>query len=191
VGNEDVPTLPFRSQAAWEVWLTKHHQKSPGVVLKLAKKDSGIPSVSYQEALESALCFGWIDGLKRRLDERYWLQRFTPRRQRSKWSQINCAKVVKLEQAGRMRPAGSREVEAARQDGRWEAAYAGARAWSVPADLEAALAKRPKARKRFETLTSSLRYRIYYYIHDAKKPETRARRIAHFVARLASNQPIR
>jgi len=131
VRNDDVPTLAFRSQAAWEAWLTKHHLRAPGVLLKLAKKDSGIPSVSYQEALESALCFGWIDGLKLPLDERYWLQRFTPRRPRSKWSQINCAKVAKLEQAGRMRPAGSREVEAARQDGRWEAAYAGARAPSA------------------------------------------------------------
>jgi uncharacterized protein YdeI (YjbR/CyaY-like superfamily) len=189
--RDELPTLPLRSQAAWEAWLAKHHATSPGLYLKLAKKESGIASVTYPEALESALCFGWIDGLKLPFDERYWLQRFTPRRPRSKWSRINCDKVAALEKAGKLRPAGLREVAAARKDGRWDAAYPGARAATVPADLEAALERKPKAKSNFEKLSGSLRYRILYYIHDAKQPETRARRIAQFVAKLASGASFR
>ena len=189
--RDDLPTLPFRSQTAWESWLVKNHEKSPGVYLKLAKKDSGIPSLTYQEALEGALCFGWIDGLKLPFDERYWLQRFTPRRPRSKWSRINCDKAKELEMAGRLRPAGLREVAAARKDGRWDAAYPGARAALVPEDLRAALDRKPRAKSNFAKLSGSLRYRILYYIHDAKQPETRARRIAQFVAKLASGTSLR
>jgi len=189
--RDDLPILAFPTQASWEAWLAKQHAKSPGIYLKIAKKESGIRSVDYQQALEGALCYGWIDGLKLPLDAQYWLQRFTPRRPGSKWSQINCTKVTALEQAGRLQPAGLREVAAARKDGRWERAYAGMRDSTIPADFQAALDKKPKARAHFARLSASWRYRILYRIHEVKRPETRARRIAQLVARLASGQPLR
>ncbi|MBN8232368.1 YdeI/OmpD-associated family protein [Corallococcus macrosporus] len=188
--QQELPTMPFASEKAWEKWLEKHHADSPGVWLKLAKLESGIPSVTYPQALEVALCYGWIDGQKDAFDAEYWLQRFTPRKPRSKWSKINCAKVDALVASGRMKPAGLREVEAARADGRWEAAYAGAKTIEVPEDLTLALEKNPKAKAFFATLKSANRYAILYRLHDAKKPETRVRRLEKFIAMLEAGETL-
>jgi uncharacterized protein YdeI (YjbR/CyaY-like superfamily) len=158
--------------------------------VKIAKKGSGIPTVAYPEVLDTALCFGWIDGQRKALDDRYFLQRFTPRRARSRWSQINRDKVAALTKAGRMRPAGLAEVERAKADGRWDAAYAGVRTMEVPDDLQRELDARPDAAAFFATLNSQNRYSILYRLHDAKRPETRARRLAKFVAMLEAGETI-
>jgi uncharacterized protein YdeI (YjbR/CyaY-like superfamily) len=184
----DLPILAFASPAEWEAWLDEHHASSDGVWVKFAKKASGIPTVVYAEALEVALCHGWIDGQVKRFDEDWYLQRFTPRRARSRWSQINRDKAEALIAAGRMRPAGLAEVERARADGRWDAAYASPSAITVPDDLRAALDADPAAREAFAGLSSQNRYAILYRVHDAKRPETRARRIAQFVAMLAEGR---
>lgn len=152
--------------------------------VKIAKKASGIPSVTYAEALEVALCYGWIDGQRNRFDDQWFLQRFTPRRPRSNWSKVNCAKVERLMEEGRMRPPGLAEVERARADGRWAAAYDAPSTATVPDDLQRALDRNPAAAAFFATLNSQNRYAILYRIQDAKKPETRARRIEKFVAML-------
>lgn len=172
------------------MWLEEHHADVRGVWLKIPKKDSGIDGVDYAGALESALCFGWIDGQKKKLDEQYWLQRFTPRRPRSKWSKVNRQKATELAEQGRMRPAGLREVEKAKADGRWEAAYANQRTATVPDDLRAALDASPTAADFFAALDSRNRYAILYRIQDAKKPQTRAARIEKFVGMLAAHQKI-
>jgi uncharacterized protein YdeI (YjbR/CyaY-like superfamily) len=161
-----------------------HHADSDGVWLKIAKKGSSLDTASYPEALDVALCYGWIDGQKGKLDEHHWLQRFTPRRAGSKWSKLNCAKATALIGSGRMQPAGHREVEKARADGRWDAAYDSHRTATVPDDLQQALDADDQAREFFSTLNSQNRYAILYRIQDAKRPETRARRIAQFVAML-------
>jgi uncharacterized protein YdeI (YjbR/CyaY-like superfamily) len=184
----DLPILAFASPAEWEAWLDEHHASSDGVWVKFAKKAAGIPTVVYAEALEVALCHGWIDGQVKRFDEDWYLQRFTPRRARSRWSQINRDKAEALIAAGRMRPAGLAEVERARADGRWDAAYASPSAITVPDDLRAALDADPAAREAFAGLSSQNRYAILYRVHDAKRPETRARRIARFVAMLAEGR---
>ncbi|RKH11866.1 hypothetical protein D7V97_09990 [Corallococcus sp. CA053C] len=186
----ELPIVPFASEKAWEKWLEKHHADSPGVWMKLAKRESGIPSVTYAQALDVALCYGWIDGQKDALDAEYWLQRFTPRGARSRWSKINCGKVEALLAAGRMKPAGLREVEAARADGRWETAYAGPKTITVPEDLLLALDANPKAKAFFATLKSANRYAILYRLHEAKKPETRARRLDMFVAMLEAGETL-
>jgi uncharacterized protein YdeI (YjbR/CyaY-like superfamily) len=183
--TDELPILAFPSQEAWEEWLESNHSAVAGVWLKIAKKAAPIESVSHAEALESAICFGWIDGQRRALDERFFLQRFTPRGPRSRWSQINRDKATELTEAGRMRPAGLAQVEAARADGRWEAAYAPQRTATVPDDLRRALDADPAAAAAFEALDSQNRYAILYRVQDAKRPETRARRIARFVAMLA------
>jgi uncharacterized protein YdeI (YjbR/CyaY-like superfamily) len=183
--TDELPILAFPSQEAWEEWLESNHSAVAGVWLKIAKKAAPIESVSHAEALESAICFGWIDGQRRALDERFFLQRFTPRGPRSRWSQINRDKATELTEAGRMRPAGLAQVEAARADGRWEAAYAPQRTATVPDDLRRALDADPAAAEAFEALDSQNRYAILYRVQDAKRPETRARRIARFVAMLA------
>ena len=180
----DLQTRSFKSKKAWEAWLEKNHASSPGLWLKIAKKDSGVRTVTHPEALESALCFGWIDGQRNKLDDVYFVQRFTPRRRRSNWSRINRDKATALIKAGEMRPAGLKEVEAAKADGRWARAYEGQRTIEVPDDLAAALKKNRRAREFFETLTGSNRYAVLYRIQDAKRPETRARRIEQFVAML-------
>lgn len=185
-----LPVRSFRSQDAWETWLEKNHASANGILLKFAKKDSGKVSITYLEAVEIALCFGWIDGQSRSVDENHWVQRFTPRRARSKWSQINCGRALRLIEAGRMRPAGLKEVEAARKDGRWDAAYASPRNSTVPDDLQAALAKRPRALANFAKLDSKNRYALLYRVQDAKKPETRARRIQAFVEMLLRGETI-
>jgi uncharacterized protein YdeI (YjbR/CyaY-like superfamily) len=187
---DDLPVMGFDSPAAWESWLAEQHAESDGVWLKIAKKGSGAPGVSYAEALDVALCYGWIDGQKGRLDDDYWLQRFTPRTARSRWSLINTDKAAALIEAARMQPAGLREVELARADGRWDAAYQGQRAITVPADLERALAANDAARAFFETISSVNRYAILYRIGDARRPETRSRRIAQYVAMLEAGKTL-
>jgi len=184
------PVLTFATQQAWETWLEENRCDVPGVWLKIPKKDAGADGVGYAGALESALCFGWIDGQKKKLDERYWLQRFTPRRPRSKWSKVNREKATLLIEAGRMRPSGLEEVERAKADGRWEAAYASQSKASVPDDLQAALEAVPRALEFFATLDSRNRYAILYRVQDAKKPQTRAARIEKFVAMLAEKKKI-
>ncbi|HET9169956.1 MAG TPA: YdeI/OmpD-associated family protein [Actinocrinis sp.] len=183
--------LPFASARLWASWLAEHHADTPdGVWLKIAKKDSGIPTVSYAEALEEALCFGWIDGQKRSFDASWFLQGFTPRRERSRWSKVNTEKVLSLIEAGRMQPAGLREIEAAKADGRWERAYEAQSAAQVPPDLQAAFDANPKAAEFFATLTGANRYAVLYRIHDAKRPQTRAARIEKFVEMLARGETL-
>jgi uncharacterized protein YdeI (YjbR/CyaY-like superfamily) len=186
------PTIHFASQEEWEAWLEEHHAASKGVWLRLAKVGSGVESVSSAEAVESALCYGWIDGQGRKdpRDERFWLMRFTPRTPRSKWSRVNRDKVTELIQQGRMKPAGLAQVERARQDGRWDAAYEPASRATVPDDLQRELEKHPAARAFFETLDSRNRYAILYRLQDAKKPETRARRLAQFIAMLDAQRKV-
>lgn len=189
--DEDrLPTLFFASPAEWEEWLEKNHALSDGIWIKIAKKDAGIESVRYPEVLESALCFGWIDARREALDEHHFLQRLTPRRPRSKWSRINRDTAERLIAQGRMRPAGLTEVERAKADGRWEAAYTGQRQSAVPDDLQRELDERPKAKAFFAQLTSQNRYAILYRLQDAKRPETRARRLAKFVAMLEAGETI-
>ena len=186
----DLPILPFATRGAWEAWLDEHHAASEGLWLKIAKKGSGIETVSYPEALEVALCYGWIDGQKASFDDRYWLQRFTPRRSRSKWSKVNRQKATELIERGAMKPAGLREVERAKADGRWDAAYDAQSTATVPDDLRRELENNDAAREFFQTLNSANRYAILYQIGDAKKPETRARRIEKFVAMLAERKKL-
>jgi len=182
--------LAFDSDADWEAWLEEHHATSDGLWVKIAKKGSGIPSVAYPEVLDTAICFGWIDGRRNALDDRYFLQRFTPRRARSRWSKINRDKAEALIEAGRMRPAGLAEVERAKADGRWDAAYAAQSAMTVPDDLQRELDARPAAAAFFAQLSSQNRYAILYRLHDAKRPETRARRLEKFVAMLEAGETI-
>jgi uncharacterized protein YdeI (YjbR/CyaY-like superfamily) len=186
----DLPIMPFASREAWEAWLEEEHAASDGLWLKIAKKGSGIETVAFVEALDVALCYGWIDSQRAGFDGRYFLQRFTPRKPGSKWSQVNREKVAKLIEAGRMKPAGLREVERAKADGRWDAAYAPQSAATVPDDLRAELEKNVAARELFETLNSTNRYAILHRIQDARKPETRARRIAKYVAMLAEGKKL-
>jgi uncharacterized protein YdeI (YjbR/CyaY-like superfamily) len=180
----------FASPAEWERWLQDNYGQSEGVWIKIAKKDAGITSVRYPEVLESALCFGWIDGRREALDEVYFLQRFVPRRSRSRWSQINREKAEQLIAAGRMRLAGAAEVDRAKADGRWEAAYVGQRSSTVPDDLQRELDARPEAKAFFAALSSQNRYAICYRLADAKKPDTRARRLEKFVAMLEAGETI-
>jgi uncharacterized protein YdeI (YjbR/CyaY-like superfamily) len=180
----------FESSAAWEAWLEERHADAPGIWLKLAKAGCGVASVSHAEALESALCYGWIDGQKAALDDQYWLQKFTPRRAHSGWSRANREKALALIAAGRMRPAGMRQIEQAQADGRWDAAYASQRAIEVPADLEQALAAQPAARAFFLTLDSANRYAVLYRVETAKRPQTRAARITRLVAMLARGEKL-
>ena len=190
MGSDDgLPRIFFSSSAAWELWLADNHA-SDGVWVEIAKKDVDIASVRYPEVLDSALCFGWIDGRRKALDGRHFLQRFTPRRTRSRWSQINREKAEQLIAQGRMRPAGLAEVERAKADGRWAAAYAGQRTSAVPDDLQRELEARPEAKAFFAALSSQNRYAIVYRLGDAKKAETRARRLAKFVAMLEAGETI-
>ncbi len=188
--KQDLPVLPFASQREWEAWLEANHATAKGLWLKIAKRESGIDSVTYDEAVESALCFGWIDGQKAPYDERFWLQRFTPRGRKSKWSRINRDKATALLAQGRMKPAGRAQVEAAQQDGRWEAAYAAQSEMAVPDDLQAELDKDPAAAAFFASLSSRNRYAILYRLQDAKKPETRARRLEQFVTMLKEGRKV-
>ena len=185
---DDLPTLTFASQTEFEAWLEEHHATAPGLWIRIAKRASGIPSVTAAEGTESSLCFGWIDGHRRAGDEATFLQRYTPRRARSRWSKINRAKAEELITAGRMRPAGLAEIERAKADGRWDAAYDSARTMQVPDDLQAALHADPRAAEAFAALDATNRYAILYRVHDAKRPATRARRIETFVGMLARGE---
>ncbi|MGJ7500417.1 YdeI/OmpD-associated family protein [Variovorax sp. ZT5P49] len=176
--------------ASWTRWLKRHHATAAGVWLRIAKKDSGIASIDHPAALEEALCYGWIDGQRKSEDAQYFLQRFTPRTKRSIWSQINRTKVLKLIDEGRMQPAGLAEIERAKADGRWDAAYAAASVATVPPDLQAALDANKKAAKFFATLNAQNRYAVLFRTQGAKKPETRARRIEKFVEMLAKGEKI-
>jgi uncharacterized protein YdeI (YjbR/CyaY-like superfamily) len=182
--------LECASVKEWEAWLAKHHASDREVWLRLARKDSQAVTVSRAAALEVALCYGWIDGQASSQDEHYWLQRFTPRTPRSKWSKINCEAVEGLIRAGKMKPAGMAAVEKAKADGRWDAAYAPPSTIDVPADLKDALKENPKAEAFFRELNAQNRYAILFRIHDAKKPETRARRIQKFVAMLERGETL-
>ena len=187
---DDYPTQFFPSPAAYEDWLEGNHEKSEGIWVKVAKKGSGVDSVNHQEALELSLCFGWIDGQRKALDATHFLQKFTPRRRRSRWSKINREKAEALIRAGSMRPAGLAQVEAAKSDGRWEAAYEGQASAGVPDDLQAALDASPSAAEFFAGLNSQNRYAILYRLQEAKRPETRERRLAKFVAMLERGETI-
>ena len=186
---ELAPTL-FKSAKAFEAWLKKNHATSDGLWLKIAKRGSNEPSVTYPEAVEIALCWGWIDGQKKSLDDQHYLQRFTPRRARSVWSKINVEKVQALIEAGRMQALGQAQIEAAKADGRWARAYDGARTSTVPEDLQAALEAEPAAKTFFASINASNRYAILWRIQTAARAETRARRIAQLVGMLARGETI-
>ena len=190
MSGSDPDAAAFSSATAWHDWLESEHARSDGIWLRLAKKNAPEPTISYAEALDVALCFGWIDAQTRRLDSHYWLKRFTPRRRRSKWSKINTEKAAALIAAGRMRPAGLREVAEAKADGRWADAYAGPRTITVPDDLAAALANNPAAADFFAAISSINRYAILYRISTVKRPETRAKKIAQYVQMLAAHETI-
>jgi len=187
---KDLPAVSFATTRAWSEWLEAHHASSRGVWLKIAKKGSNSMSVTYPGALDVALAWGWIDGQKNKFDDAWWLQRFTPRTTKSPWSKINRAKAQALIASGRMEAPGLAEVERAKRDGRWERAYDGARSSSVPADLAAALARNARARAFFDALDGANRYAILYRVQTAKKPETRAERIARFVGMCAKHETI-
>ena len=186
----DHDPVAFPTAAKWRAWLSDRHASADGLWLKIAKKDAPQGTLSYAEALDEALCFGWIDAQTRGLDDDYWLKRFTPRKHGSRWSKINTQKAEALIAAGRMQPAGLAEVESARADGRWDAAYAGPRSITVPDDLAAALAANTVAADFFSTLNSLNRYAILYRIGTVKRPETRARKIAQYVEMLAEHKTI-
>jgi uncharacterized protein YdeI (YjbR/CyaY-like superfamily) len=183
----DLPILPFKTQRAFGAWLKKYYAKSPGVWLKLAKQGSS-PSVTYAQALEEALCYGWIDGQKQAFDEDWWLQKFTRRGPRSIWSKINRDKALALTAAGRMQPAGLAAIEAAKMNGRWEAAYDSQRTAALPDDFAAELDRRPKAKAFYATLNSANRYAIIFRLHSAKKLETRARRVQQLIDMLEKGE---
>ena len=187
---DDRPIMVFETARAWEAWLTKHGESSPGIYIRIAKKDSGMRSVTYAEALEIALCHGWIDAIKRSYDEASFLQKFLPRTPKSIWSQVNKKKVQELIKAGLMRPAGLAAVERAKASGQWKNAYAPASSITVPPDLKEALRRNKKAAVFFKTLKGSNRYAILHRLHTAKKEDTRARRLAHFIGMLERGETL-
>jgi uncharacterized protein YdeI (YjbR/CyaY-like superfamily) len=186
----ELPVILFATPAAWAGWLDEHGANAKGLWVRLGKKNSGIASIDYAQALEVALCYGWIDGQKRSYDEHSWLQKFTPRGPKSMWSKINRDKALALIEAGEMRPAGLAAVDAARQDGRWDAAYDSQSNATVPEDLQAALDANTAAAAFFATLNRTNRYAILLRIHQAKRTETRAKRIRDFVAMLERHEKI-
>jgi uncharacterized protein YdeI (YjbR/CyaY-like superfamily) len=186
-----LPTKVFATPKAWATWLARHHVTSKGLWIRFAKAGAKTRTLTHDEALEVALCFGWIDGQTASdAEDGFWCQRFTPRGPRSKWSQINCQKAEVLITSGRMQEAGLAAIAAAKEDGRWDAAYASQKTIEVPADLQDALDRNARAKAFFATLDSKNRYAVLYRIHDAKKPETRSRRIAKFVAMLAKHETL-
>jgi uncharacterized protein YdeI (YjbR/CyaY-like superfamily) len=186
----ELPVLEFAKPEEWRRWLERNHASVRGVWIKLAKKKSGLPSIDHKQALEGALCYGWIDGQGRSHDESYFMVKFTPRGSRSIWSKINRAKALALIERGEMKPAGQREVQRAQQDGRWEAAYDSPRMVTVPDDLAAALAASPRAKAFFAQLSAANRYAILWRLQTAKKAETRARRLALFVGMLERGETL-
>ncbi|MNS41293.1 hypothetical protein D3C72_736430 [compost metagenome] len=187
---KDLPVMPFESADAWRAWLDAHHAESGGVWVRIHKKASGRPTVTYAEALDEALCYGWIDSTKASWDETSFLQRFSPRKARSVWSQVNRDHVARLTEAGKMRPAGQKAIDEAKADGRWDAAYAPASRMTVPDDLQAALDASPEAKAHFETLNKANRYAILYRVQAVKKAETRLKRIAWAIDLLSKRQTI-
>ena len=185
-----LPIEFFERQRDWATWLKDNHKTSTGVWLQLAKQDAGVQSVSYDEAIEVALCFGWIDGQKKAHSEQYWLQKFTPRSIKSVWSKINKEKALALIKAGKMKPAGLKEIERAKLDGRWNAAYDSASKSSVPNDFQLALDGNMRARKFFGTLDSRNRYAVLFRIQTAKNSETRAKKISQFVQMLKRHEKV-
>ena len=187
---DNLSIISFATQQDWEAWLKEHHTDIKGIWLKIAKKETGIPSLSYSEALEGALCYGWIDGQKASFDDQYWLQKFTPRGPKSMWSKVNCGKATALLASDRMQPAGIRQVELAKADGRWEAAYESQSKMAIPDDFQRELDNNQKANEFFATLNSVNRYAILFRIHTAKKPETRSARIRKFIDMLSKQEKI-
>jgi uncharacterized protein YdeI (YjbR/CyaY-like superfamily) len=185
-----LPVHPFATAAAWSAWLARHHADARGIWMKIPKKGATATGITYAAAIETALAWGWIDGQKDKHDDAWWLQKFTPRGPRSLWSKINREKALALIAAGEMKPPGLAEVERARRDGRWTAAYSSQRVAEVPPDLATALEAAPRAAAFFETLEARNRYAVLFRIHTAKKPETRAARIEKFVAMLARGEKI-
>lgn len=183
-----IEIVAFADAAAWEAWLAEHWERQEGVWIRMAKKGSGIPSVNHAEAIDAALCWGWIDGQRKGFDATHFLQKFTPRRKRSLWSQVNIGKVEALLAAGRMREPGLIEVERAKDDGRWEAAYASPAAAEVPPDLQAALDANLPARAAFATLNRTERYHVLWQLMTARTAKTRANRLERFVARLETGE---
>lgn len=188
--TDTLPILAFETQQSWEAWLKENHADSKGVWLKLAKKVAHTSSVSYAEALESALCYGWIDGQKAAFDGKYWLQKFTPRTAKSIWSKTNCVKAEALIAEGRMQPEGLRQVELAKADGRWERAYESQSKITIPDDFQSALNNNPQAQDFFNTLDSANRYAFLFRIQAVKKPETRAAKIQKFIEMLNQQQKL-
>jgi uncharacterized protein YdeI (YjbR/CyaY-like superfamily) len=188
--RDGLPIRHFARPEEWAEWLAVHHADSAGLWLQLAKKASGIPSITYAQAVEVALCYGWIDSLKKSYDDNSWLQKFSPRKAQSKWSKINREKAEQLIAGGQMQPAGLAAIEAAKADGRWEAAYDAPSTATVPPDLQEALDQNPAAASFFTTLNATNRYAILHRIQTAKKAETRARRIQQFVEMLARNEKL-
>ncbi len=188
--DPSLPVLRFADQAAWLAWLDAHHAASPGIWLDIPKKSSGLDGLTYLEALEAALCYGWIDGQKKSLSEASWLQKFTPRGPRSIWSKANRDKALALVAEGKMQPAGMAAVERARQDGAWEAAYDSQSTSAVPDDLQTALDQNPEAQAFFAGLDSRNRYAILFRLQTARKPETRSKRLREFILMLERNEKL-
>ncbi len=185
-----LPKLRFADQAGWFAWLREHHETAPGVWLEFARQSAGVSLLTHAEALEAALCYGWIDGQTKSLDDRFWTQRFVPRKVGSIWSRINRQKALDLIERGRMQPAGLAAIERAKASGRWDAAYDAPSRATVPPDLAAALRANPPAADFFATLNGKNRYAILFRLQTAKKPETRATRLEKFVAMLARGETL-
>lgn len=188
--TNELPVILFERVEDWEAWLEENHASSKGLWMRLAKKAAAIASINYQQALDVALCYGWIDGQKKSYDEDSWLQKFTPRGRKSIWSKINREKAQALIESGRMRPSGMAAIEAAQKDGRWDAAYESQSVATIPDDLQAALDANPEAAEFFATLNSANRYAILFRIHQAKRAETRAKRINDYIAMLARHEKL-
>jgi len=188
--KDELPILPFSSASEWEAWLAKEHATSKGIWLKFAKQGTGIPTVTKAEAIEGALCYGWIDGQLDKFDDKHWLTRFTPRKSKSRWSEVNTKTVAELQAQGRIKPAGQKEIDQAKADGRWEAAYASQTTIEVPQDLEEALRENPQAEEFFKELDSRNRYAILYRLHNTRRPDARSARLATYVDMLARGETI-
>jgi uncharacterized protein YdeI (YjbR/CyaY-like superfamily) len=189
-GAPEIPIRAFKDAKAWDAWLARNQGNEAGIWMRIAKKASGTKSITYPEAVETALCHGWIDGLKRPESATTWLQRFTPRRKRSIWSEINREKAIALIAGGQMKPAGLAEIERAKRDGRWDAAYASPKSATMPADFKKELDRHPKAKAFFKTISKTNSYAIMWRIQTAKKPETRARRIQTYIEMLEKGATI-
>ncbi len=188
--RDELPIVELTDQREWRRWLADNHDRTAGAWLKMAKRGSPAKTIGHSEALEEALCFGWIDGQARAFDEHFYLIRFTPRRQRSKWSQLNREKATRLIDEGRMQPSGLAQVEAAKADGRWDAAYPAQSKATVPDDFQRALDENPKAGAFFATLTGSTRYAFLYRLHHVQAPERRAKRIADYIDQLSDGRTL-